>query len=372
MKIEVFDLERIQSMYENKVDYNLTDTGVHPFTLKELFTGKEIQELAGLRLGYGQTNGAPELRDTIARLYPGADATNVLVTNGTAEANFINVWSMLEPGDELVLMLPNYMQICGLARAFGVEVKSFHLIEEVNWGPSIEQLKQRVTKKTKMIAVCNPNNPTGAVLSDVEMRWIFKVAEEVGAWIYVDEIYRGAEMDGSETPSFYGYSDYKKVIVSGGLSKAYGLPGVRLGWLVGPFDIIARSWGYHDYTTISTGILSQWIANRALQPDMRKKILNRNRDMLKENIQVLREWVDTHNGLFQFIPPRAGAMAFIKYNMDVNSREFATRLREEMSVFVIDGDCFGMDGYLRIGFGSEKEYLMAGLSRIDEFLKLIT
>jgi aspartate/methionine/tyrosine aminotransferase len=372
MKIEVFDLERIQSMYENKVDYNLTDTGVHPFTLKELFTGKEIEELAGLRLGYGQTNGAPELRDTIARLYPGADATNVLVTNGTAEANFITVWSMLEPGDELVLMLPNYMQIYGLAHSFGVEVKPFHLIEEVNWGPSIEQLKQRVTNKTKMIAVCNPNNPTGAVLSDVEMRWIFKVAEEADAWIYADEVYRGAEMDGSETPSFYGYSDYKKVIVSGGLSKAYGLPGVRLGWLVGPFDIIARGWGYHDYTTISTGILSQWIANRALQPDMRMKILNRNREMLKENIQVLREWADTHNGLFQFIPPRAGAMAFIRYNMDVNSREFATRLREEMSVFVIDGDCFGMDGYLRIGFGSEKEYLMAGLARIDEFLKLIT
>jgi aspartate/methionine/tyrosine aminotransferase len=371
MKIEVFDLERIQSVYENKVDYNLTDTGVHPFTLKELFTGKEIEELAGLRLGYGQTNGAPELRDSIARLYPGADAANVLVTNGTAEANFTAVWSMLEPGDELVLMLPNYMQIYGLARSFGADVKPFHLIEQVKWGPSIEQLKQLVTKKTKMIAVCNPNNPTGAVLSDVEMRWIFKLAGEVGAWIYVDEIYRGAEIDGSETPTFYGYSKYKKVIVSGGLSKAYGLPGVRIGWLVGPVDIIAGGWGYHDYTTISTGILSQGIAHRVLQPDMRKKVLNRSREMLKENLQVLREWVDEHNGLFRFIPPRAGAMAFIKYNMDVNSREFATRLREEMSVFVIDGDCFGMDGYLRIGFGSEKEYLTAGLARIDEFLKLI-
>jgi len=372
MKIDVFELERIQSMYENKVEYNLSDTGVHPYTLKELFTGEEIEELAGQRLGYGHTNGDPGLREVIGRLYPGADAANVLVTNGSSEANFIVVWSLLEPGDELVLMQPNYMQIWGLARSFGAQVKSFYLIEEIDWGPSLEQLKEQVTPRTKMIAVCNPNNPTGAVLSELEMRWVFKLAEQVGAWIYADEIYRGAELDGKETLSFYGYADYKKVIVNGGLSKAYGVPGIRIGWLVGPFDMIARGWGYHDYTTITTGIVNQWIARRVLQPGIREKILNRNREMLKENLNVLQQWADTHNGLFRFVPPRAGAMAFIKHNLPIESREFVTRLRVERSVFVIDGDCFGMDGYLRIGFGMEKEYLKAGLARIDEFLKDIT
>ncbi|MCX6584467.1 MAG: aminotransferase class I/II-fold pyridoxal phosphate-dependent enzyme [Candidatus Aminicenantes bacterium] len=372
MKIDVFELERIQSMYENKVEYNLSDTGVHPYTLKELFNNEEIAELAGQRLGYGHTNGDPGLREAIARLYPGADAANVLVTNGSAEANFIALWSLLEPGDELVLMQPNYMQIWGLARSFGAQVKTFHLMEEMDWGPSLEQLKEQITPRTKMIAVCNPNNPTGAVLSDLEMRWLFKLAEQVGAWIYADEIYRGAELDGKETPSFYGYSDYKKVIVNGGLSKAYGLPGIRIGWLAGPFDIIARAWACHDYTTISAGIVGQWVARRALQPGMREKILNRGREMLKENLNVLQQWTDRHNGLFRFVPPRAGAMAFIKHNLPMKSREFATRLRVEMGVFVIDGDCFGMDGYLRIGFGSEKEYLKAGLARIDEFLQSIS
>ncbi len=371
MEIEIFDLERIQSMYENEVDYNLTETGLHPYSLKELLTGDELEEMANMRLGYGQTNGSPELKETIAHLYPGADHSNVLVTNGSAEANFIAMWSMLNPGDEIVLMLPNYMQIWGLARSFGAEVTPFYLMEEVNWGPSIEQLREKVTSKTRIIAICNPNNPTGAVLSDVEMRWIFKLAKQANAWIYADEVYRGAELGGKETPSFYGYSDYKKVVVNGGLSKAYGLPGLRTGWLVGPFEIVSRGWAYHDYTTISTGIVSQWLAHRVLQPEMRDKILERNRAMLRENIKVLQAWVDTHDEIFQMIPPRAGAMAFIKYNFKMNSRELATRLRQEMGVFVMDGDCFGMDNYIRIGFGSEQAYLKAGLARIDEFLDAV-
>jgi aspartate/methionine/tyrosine aminotransferase len=365
--VEIFDLERIQSLYENKVDYNLTETGLHPYNLKELFNREDIEQLSAVRLGYGQTDGADELKETVSRLYPGAGPSNVLVTNGSAEANFIFTWSHLEPGDELVLMLPNYMQIWGLARGFGVTVKPFHLKEELDWGLDLEELKQQMTSKTKVIALCNPNNPTGAVLSETNMKEIVDLAEKAGAWLYVDEIYRGAELEGEETPSFYGR--YDKVVVSGGLSKAYGLPGLRAGWLVGPGDIIATGWAYHDYTTISTGILSQWIANRVLQPEMRLKVLNRNRKMLRENITLLKSWIESHEDIFhRFIPPKAGGMAFIRYLPDINSRELATRLREEKSVFVIDGDCFGMDHYLRIGFGSEKDYLSAALGRIDQFL----
>lgn len=371
MKIEVFDLERIQSLYENKVDYNLTETGLHPYRMDELFSAGEIAELASQRLGYGQTDGAPRLRETIAQLYPGAGPANILVTNGSAESNLLAVWSHLEPGDEIVLMLPNYMQIWGLANSFGIQVKPFHLRQDLDWGPDMDELKRQVTSKTKMIFLCNPNNPTGAVLSEQAMDDIVDLARHVGAWVYVDEIYRGAELEGEETPSFYGRYKYDKIVVDGGLSKAYGLPGLRMGWLVGPEEFIANAWAYHDYTTISTGIVSQWIAERVLQPEMREKVLKRNRGMLKENIHVLREWIESHKGLFSFIPPRAGAMAFIRYEMDINSRELSTRLRKEKSVFIMDGDCFGMDGYIRIGFGPEKEYLEAGLQRIDQFLKNI-
>jgi len=325
MEIEIFDLERIQSLYENKVDYNLTETGLHPYTLKELLEKEEIEQLATVRLGYGQTDGDNRLKETIGRLYPGAGPANVLVTNGSAEANFIFTWSNLEPGDELVLMLPNYMQIWGLARSFGINVKPFYLKEELGWGPDIEQLKQQITAETRVIVLCNPNNPTGAVLKEEDVKQIIDIAEQADAWLYVDEIYRGAELSGDETPSFYGR--YDKVVVNGGLSKAYGLPGLRIGWMVGPEDIIAKGWAYHDYTTVSTGMLGQWVANRVLQPERRKKILERNRNMLRENIKALTSWIESHKDLFRFIPPRAGGMAFLRYHMDIDSRELATRLR---------------------------------------------
>ncbi|MFX0091942.1 MAG: aminotransferase class I/II-fold pyridoxal phosphate-dependent enzyme [Candidatus Hodarchaeota archaeon] len=367
MKIEIFELERRQSVWENRVKYNLTESGVHPYTLTELLTNEEIKELHSIRLGYGQTNGSIELREAISQLYSRADLDNVLVTNGSAEANFIAIWSNLEPGDELVLMLPNYMQIWGIARSFGITVKPFHLKEELNWQPDIEEIKESISPKTKMISICNPNNPTGAVLSESAMNEIIQLAKESNAWIYVDEIYRGAELNGKETPSFWGL--YDKVIVNGGLSKAYALPGLRIGWLVGPKPFVEKAWAYHDYTSIATGVLSNRIATLALQPKIRKKILNRNQIMLRENLAALVEWVNQRADLFHFIPPQAGGIAFLRYNMDIHSTQLTTKLREEKSVFIVAGDCFGMDHYVRIGIGSEKEYLLTGLELFDDLLK---
>ncbi len=367
MKIETFELERTQSLYENTVDYNLTESGIHPYTLEELLDKEEIENLLSLRLGYGQTNGSIELREAVSQLYPGADLDNVLITNGTAEANFISIWCFLEPGDELLLMVPNYMQMWGIARAFGVTVKPFHLREDLNWGPDLEELKGLVTPRTKMIAVCNPNNPTGAVLSEKAMKEIINLAKEVDAWIYSDEVYRGAELDGKEIPSFFG--QYDKAVVCCGLSKAYALPGLRMGWLVGPKKSIEQCWACHDYTSISSGMLSNHLAALVLQPKRRMKVLDRNRKILKENLSALQDWSDQHGDLFSFIPPRAGGIAFLKYTMDINSSELMTQLREEKSVFIVAGDLFGMDRYLRIGFGAEKEYLLKGLSLFDEFLR---
>ncbi len=367
MKIETFELERRQSIWENVVKYNLTESGVHPYSLTELLDQDEIEKLLSIRLGYGQTNGSVELREAISNLYPRTDQDNILVTNGSAEANFIGIWSNLEPKDKLVLMLPNYMQIWGIARSFGITVTPFYLKEELNWQPDVENLENLISPRTKMIAVCNPNNPTGAILDEEAMAEIVRLAKESDAWIFSDEIYRGAELNGNETPSFWGL--YDKVIISCGLSKAYALPGLRIGWLVGPKETIEKAWSYHDYTSITTSILSNRIATLALQPDVRKKILNRNRSMLRENLVLLTNWVKKQHPLFQFHKPQAAGVAFLKYNMDINSTELTTRLREEKSVFIVAGDCFGMDRFVRIGIGSEKDYLLAGLDLIDEFLE---
>jgi aspartate/methionine/tyrosine aminotransferase len=370
MKIEIFEMERAQSLWENKVKYNLSESGVHPYTLEEFLRSDEIEKLLSIRLGYGQTNGSEELREAISRLYPGTDLDNVLVTNGSAEANFITIWQNLGPEDELILMMPNYMQIWGLARSFGIRVRPFHLREELKWGPDLDELKGLISPRTKMIAVCNPNNPTGAVLSDSEIKEIASLAEKADAWILSDEVYRGAELDGEETPTFWGL--YDKVMVSCGLSKAYALPGLRIGWLVGPKKKIEEAWAYHDYTSISSGILSDWIASLVLEPERRKKALDRNRKILNENLAVLEEWVQKHKPLFELIPPRAGGVAFLRYNMKINSTELADKLLKEKSVFVIAGDFFGMDHYIRIGIGAEKDYFKAGLKLIDETLEEIS
>ena len=366
MKFSIFELERVQSLFENTVDFNLTESGFHPYTLKELLTPEQLADLEETVLGYGQTNGSIEVRQRIAALYDGQTMDNVLVTNGSSEANYIACHTLLEPGDEVVVMIPNYMQIWGIVEELGATPVAFHLREEDKWAPDLDELRNVVSDRTRMIAVCNPNNPTGYTLTAAEMQEIVAIAESVGAWVYADEVYRGAELDGKELPSFTGMTD--RVMVSGGLSKAYALPGLRLGWLVGPEETVGTSWAYHDYTSITAGILSHKIGTIALSPEVRPQILDRNRSMLRSNLELVQGWVRSYGDLIRFVPPKAGGMAFMRYGFDLNSTELAKWLREEHSVFILAGDCYGMDRFFRIGVGAESEYLLAGLGRVREAL----
>ena len=364
MKIEHFKMERMQSTWENEVEYNLSESGVHPLTLREFLSGDELREIQDLGLGYSQSNGTPELREKIAGLYPGASPDHVLVTNGSSEANYLLMWSLIEPGDEVIFMMPNYMQMGGLVRGFGAALKPLWLKESLGWAPDLDELRKLVTPKTKLIIVTNPNNPTGAVLSGAAMSAIVEVAARAGAWIVADEIYQGAERVGEPTPSFW--ATYERTLIVNGLSKAYGLPGVRMGWIVGPKEFILKTWSYHDYTTISPGVLSDRIARIALSPANREKILKRTRTIIQKNYAQLESWLNRRGGLFSCVPPRAGAIAFTRYALKANSTDFVTRLIKEKSTLVVPGDHFEMDLYLRFGFGSEPEYLAKGLARVGE------
>ncbi|MCG8323274.1 MAG: aminotransferase class I/II-fold pyridoxal phosphate-dependent enzyme [Cytophagales bacterium] len=367
MNIRIFDLERIQSLYENTVPINLTESGFHPYTLEELLTEEQLKMLTTTVLGYGQTNGSIPLRRTIATLYPNCNEENILVTNGSAEANFIACHTMLKPGDEIIMMVPNYMQIWGIVEEMGCKPKKFHLKEENNWQPDLEELESQMNTNTKMIALCNPNNPTGYVLSNDEMKAIVQIAKKYDAWIYCDEVYKGADLDGIEKPGFYGM--YDKVMVNGGLSKAYALPGLRLGWLVGPEALIANTWAYHDYTSITAGILSHKIGEIVLQPETRKKVLSRNIKMLNENLQLTIDWAKQYGDLMEFVLPKAGGMVFLKYKFPINSTELSDWLRLEKGVFILAGDVYGMDNHFRIGIGAEKKDLLKGYNILSSALK---
>jgi aspartate/methionine/tyrosine aminotransferase len=366
---EPFLMERWMSKFEQDVEYNLSESGVHPVRLSELLGAEPhgIDELLQIEFGYPHVNGIPELRGNIAALYPGARPENVLVTVGAAEANYITTRTLLEPGDEIVIMVPNYMQIWGVAKNHALQVKAFHLREEQGWAPDVGELEAATTPGTRLIAVCNPNNPTGRILSEAEMDAIIACAGRADAWILADEVYRGADrLSDEENPSFYGR--YDKVVAVGSMSKAYGLPGLRIGWLVAPPETIEEVWRRHEYTTISATMLANHLAALALSPEVRPRLLQRTRDYIRRGFPVLEEWMDRHKDIFSLRPPDAAAIAFVRYQLDLNSTELADRLRREKSVLIVPGDHFGMDHFLRMSFGLSKEYLVPALDRVHDLI----
>jgi len=372
MKIEPFDMERWQSTWENEVSCNLSESGVHPLRVADLLDAGQAAALLEQELGYPQTNGTRALRQTIAALYPGATAENVEVTNGGAEANFVVAWRFLEPGDEAVLMVPNYMQLRGLARAFAGKLHEWPLVasyETGRWKADLEHLARLVSDRTKLVFICNPNNPTGARFDGVTLDKICRIAGRHGAWVVADEIYRGAELDGEETPTVWGR--YERAVATCGLSKAYGLPGLRVGWIVAPPEVVDATWMHHDYTTIAPSALSDRLATIALAPASRAKILDRTRSILRANLPVVRGWLESRADVFRLIPPEAGAIVYPSYNLPINSTALAERLRRDESLLVVPGDQFGMDGYVRIGYGGTGAHLGEGLGRLDRVVRTL-
>jgi aspartate/methionine/tyrosine aminotransferase len=371
-EFQPFALERMMGKWENVVRYNLSESGVHPLKLGELMAlaGRDVRELADVELNYPQANGTRDLRRTIAAYYPRAGEDNVLVTTGAVEANYLVVQTLLEPGDEAVVMRPNYLQVWGVARNRGVAVRDFDLVEANGWAPDLEQLAAAVTPRTKLVAVCNPNNPTGRILTAAEMAAIVSIAARAGAWILADEVYAGAERETDVvTPSFHGM--YDKVLAVGSMSKAYGLPGLRTGWVVGPVAVIDDMWARHDYITITGTMLSDKLATIALSPQVRPRILARTRGLIRAGYPVLQEWAAQHGNTIQVYPSQAAAIAFMRYNRKVNSSKLVEKLRDEKSVLIVPGDHFGYDHHLRISFGLPHDYLREGLSRITQVLEEI-
>ena len=370
MRIEHFQLERWQSLHEHQVEFNLSDSGVHPVSVSELgIEAAEVASLLSQRLIYTQTNGTPELRQAVAALYTDATSDNVEIVNGGAEANFIALWSILERGDEVVAMLPNYMQVPGLVRGLGGVLKPWWMRADLRgsrWAIDVEELSALVTNRTRLIAICNPNNPTGACLTAEELDEIGRIADTYGAWVLSDEIYQGSELEADTTPTIWGRTE--KAIVTNSLSKAYGLPGPRLGWIVSDPDACADFWSHHDYTTIGPGALSDALATRVLGSGLRGNLLARTRAHLRSNYAVVGAWLEQHRGSFRCIAPEAGAMLYLKYAHEMSSVALARRLLEEKSVLIVPGSHYDMEGWIRVGFGGDQQQLPAGLQRVSELV----
>jgi aspartate/methionine/tyrosine aminotransferase len=373
--IETFDMERMQCLYENEVEYNLSESGVQPLSVGELVDGDELDRLLSLGLGYPHSNGSAILRERIAAFYPGAGPENVTVMNGGSEVNYVSLWTLLERDRRLAFMVPNYMQGWGLGRHFGAGSDAFHLISAQQdgrrrWALDVEEMQRAITEETGVILITNPNNPTGAVLTEDEMSAVVEAARRADAWLVADEIYRGAEVEAETSPTFWGR--YDKLVVTSGLSKAFALPGLRLGWAVAPPDLIDRLWIHHDYTTLTPSMLSDRLAAVVMEPVRREAVFARTRGIIRRNLPVLEEWILGQGDVLDHIRPVAGAIAFLAYDLPIASSDLVDRIRLEQSVLVVPGEQFGMGKYLRIGFGSDMDYTLKGLERVGETLRQIT
>jgi hypothetical protein len=369
MTIEEFRMERYQSLYWHEVDYDLSESGVLPMTIRDLLgPAADAEAFLATKLGYPLSEGSVEARANVAAWYPGATPEHVTIVNGGSEANFLALWALLEPGDRLAFMVPNYMQGWGLGSFFGRASDRVRLrMGEGGWRLDVDQLHDAVTKRTKAVMVCNPNNPTGHVLTEDEMDEVVRAADRVGAWIVADEIYRGAELDADvSSPTFFGR--YDRLIVTSGLSKAFALPGLRVGWAVAPPKMIARIWERHDYTTLSPSALSDRLAAFAMLPDVREAILARTRAIVRANYPWLEAWLASHDDIFTWAKPEAGAIAYARYDLPIKSFDLAERFRTERSVLLVPGDMFGLKKGLRFGFGYDIEHTMKGLALVDEVL----
>ena len=362
MDFQNFDLEYFQSQYERTVDYNLADSSVQCLELGELLGQEDIELLRKLPLYYPEVNGARLLRAGIAALYPNASAENVLVTVGASQANALVCSTLLQPGDEVIVISPGYRQVWGLALNAGCAVKELPLDPENDWRADLDRLESLISHKTKLVSVVNPNNPSGSILSRVEMERVVNICDKIRCWLHADEVYRGTEFSGEETPSFWG--QYDRVICVNSFSKAYGLAGLRIGWTLAAPEVIEALWRRHEYAVIAAAGPSMMLAELALRSEKRAALLERQRGLSRAGHGLLQDWVREQDGLFSWKLPPSTSIAFVKYNLDVPSVELADHIRRRASVLVAPGAYLGTENHLRIAVGYGAEKLQPALQRI--------
>jgi aspartate/methionine/tyrosine aminotransferase len=298
-------------------------------------------------------------------MYPGATPDHIEVTNGTSEANYLIALTLLKDGDEVAFEVPNYMQYAGIPESLGARVNPFHLCPDRNWEPAWDEFERAVNPRTRLVYISNPNNPTGSILSVEAMRRIVARCESTGAYLLADEVYQGAEIHCERTRSFWGMSD--RVIVTSGLSKAFGIPGVRIGWITGPRDLIANCWSQHDYLTIGPNKISDAVACVAVRS--RERLYARTAAILRHNLPIVREWVAGFNGFLELREPAAGALCLIRYGSQMASYPLCERIRVNQSVLIVPGAHLGVEGFVRVWLGGQPEFLTEGLRRIGSELR---
>lgn len=374
MKIETFALERWMTTWELTVSHDITESGISPMSIDELLRVAEVPDPAAVIAEamaapqlYSEARGTEALRQTIAGTFATADADDVLVTTGAIEANFLACNALLEAGDHVVVTTPCYQQLISIPRAIGCEVSEWRVTPESGFTFDLDALDALVTERTKMIIVNSPHNPTGAILTRQDLERIAAIADRVGAWILSDEAYRWLTHPGGiQLPGPFR-DTYPRAVSIGTMSKFFGLPGLRLGWLVGTAELASACWGLRDYISLSPAKLSDRFAQIAVANY--PKVQARNHRILERNLAAARSWFAANEDIVSWREPQAGLLAMMRVHGVENTDELAERLAAEVGVMLAPGSAFGLPGYLRIGIGQRPEIFAEALERAGAFIR---
>ncbi len=372
MHIEPFKVEIWMNEWETQCDHNLAETCVESITVDELLklSGRNdtsLAELLPMKMTYGDIEGSMRLRQAVCELYEGQEAENITITHGTIGANMLVHRTLVSRDDHVVSIVPTYQQHYSIPQSIGADVELLQLKAEDGFLPDLNKLRSMVTEKTRMIALTNPNNPTGALIDRPMLEEIASIARASNAWILCDEVYRGTAQDGNGMSSSIA-DIYEKGISTASMSKAFSLAGLRLGWIAAPKELHEAIMIQRDYDTISVGMINDHLSAMALEN--KEAVLERSHTITRRNLKILDDWVHSEKRV-DWVKPRAGTTAMLKIELPMSAREFCLKLIQDKGVLLMPGDAFDMEGYVRIGFANNTEVLKIGLAKISELLEAL-
>ena len=369
MDITPFAVEIWMNEWETKCEMNLAETCVQSLTIDELLTlsgqnANDLSSLLGMKMTYGDIRGSERLLNAIAALYEKQTSDNVIVAHGTIGANMLVHKALVSAGDRVVAIVPTYQQHYSIPTSIGADVQPLQLKWENRFLPDLDELRDLVTPGTRMIAMNNPNNPTGALIDRDMLEEIADIARSAGAYILCDEVYRGIDQEGPGATASIA-DIYEKGVSTASMSKAFSLAGLRLGWVAGPEDVIEAVSVHRDYDTISVGKIDDHFATMALEH--RDRVLERSRAITRGNLALVEVWVEAEPKL-TWVKPKSGTTTLVKFDLPMTSRDLCVGLLKDTGVMFTPGEAFGMEGYFRIGFANKPADIKDGLARVSEWL----
>lgn len=355
-------LENWMRQYYFRTEIDIGSSGVEDFAFGELraLLGIECADLDRILFQDSETLGGAALREALARRWCGGHTESVMVTHGSSEANFLVMLALLRPGDEVIVMAPCYQQLFAVAEAIGCRIREWPLRFDAGYRPDFDELRRLLGPQTRMVVVNSPHNPTGAALDRDEQQTLITMIAQTGAFLLWDNAFGALTYDDAPLPE--ASTLYERAISLGTLSKAYGLPGLRVGWCFAQPDVLERLVRVRDYVTLHLSPLVELVARRVIEDA--ERLLALRLGLAQTNRQIVSAWMEAHAEWIECVPPRGGVCVFPRFRHVSDTEAFCRMLGETQKVLLVPGECFGCPGHVRLGFGRQTAIVEEGLARL--------